>query len=38
MIFREKFLRYYSVNENNYPVPESYCPAPARHSVDATQA
>jgi formylmethanofuran dehydrogenase subunit A len=35
---REKFLRYYSVNENNYPVPESYAPHQHIISVDATQA
>ena len=28
---REKFLRFYSVNENNYPVPERLCTAPAHH-------
>jgi formylmethanofuran dehydrogenase subunit A len=35
---REKFLRYYSVNENNYSVPESYAPHQHIISVDATQA
>jgi len=35
---KEKFLRYYSVNENNYPVPESYAPHQHIISVDATQA
>jgi len=35
---REKFLRYYSVNENNYPVPESYAPHQHIIAVDATQA
>ena len=34
---REKFLRYYSVNENNYPVPESYAPHQHIIAVDATQ-
>ena len=35
---KEKFLRYYSVNENNYPVPESYAPHQHIIAVDATQA
>ena len=35
---REKFLRYYSVNENNYSVPESYAPHQHIISVDATLA
>jgi formylmethanofuran dehydrogenase subunit A len=35
---REKFLRYYSVNENNYPVPESYAPHQHIIAVDATKA
>ena len=35
---REKFLRYYSVNENNYPVPESYAPHQHIIGVDATKA
>ncbi|HOX35516.1 MAG TPA: formylmethanofuran dehydrogenase subunit A, partial [Methanoregulaceae archaeon] len=35
---REKFLRYYSVNENNYPVPESYAPHQHIITVDATKA
>ncbi|MFA4861901.1 formylmethanofuran dehydrogenase subunit A [Methanoregula sp.] len=35
---REKFLRYYSINENNYPVPESYAPHPHIIGVDATKA
>ncbi|MGB7788645.1 formylmethanofuran dehydrogenase subunit A [Methanoregula sp.] len=34
---KEKFLRYYSVNENNYPVPESYAPHQHIIAVDATQ-
>jgi formylmethanofuran dehydrogenase subunit A len=34
---REKFLRYYSVNENNYPVPESYAPHQHIIAVDASQ-
>ena len=34
---REKFLRYYSVNENNYSVPESYAPHQHIIAVDATQ-
>ena len=33
---KEKFLKYYSVNENNYPVPDSYAPHPYVISVDAT--
>jgi formylmethanofuran dehydrogenase subunit A len=35
---KEKFLRYYSLNEKNYPVPESYAPHQHILSVDATQA
>ncbi|PKG31078.1 amidohydrolase family protein, partial [Methanoregula sp.] len=35
---REKFLRYYSINEGNYPVPESYAPHQHIISVDATKA
>ena len=34
---KEKFLRYYSINENNYSVPESYAPHQHIISVDATQ-
>ncbi|MDP3564450.1 MAG: formylmethanofuran dehydrogenase subunit A [Methanoregula sp.] len=34
---KEKFLRYYSLNENNYSVPESYAPHQQIISVDATQ-
>jgi formylmethanofuran dehydrogenase, subunit A (EC 1.2.99.5) len=34
---REKFLRYYSLTEANYPVPESYAPHQHIISVDASQ-
>ena len=34
---REKFLKYYSLNENNYPVPESYAPHQHILTVDAVQ-
>jgi formylmethanofuran dehydrogenase subunit A len=34
---REKFLKYYSVNEGNYPVPDSYAPHQHVIAVDATQ-
>jgi formylmethanofuran dehydrogenase subunit A len=34
---KEKFLKYYSVNEGNYPVPDSYAPHPYVIAVDATQ-
>ncbi|MDP3397376.1 MAG: formylmethanofuran dehydrogenase subunit A [Methanoregula sp.] len=34
---KEKFLRYYSLTENNYSVPESYAPHQHIISVDATQ-
>jgi formylmethanofuran dehydrogenase subunit A len=33
---REKFLRYYSVNEGNYLVPDSYAPHPHVIAIDAT--
>jgi formylmethanofuran dehydrogenase subunit A len=33
---REKFLRYYSVNEGNYLVPDSYAPHPYVIAIDAT--
>ena len=34
---REKFLKYYSLSEANYPVPESYVPNPHVIAVDAMQ-
>jgi formylmethanofuran dehydrogenase subunit A len=34
---KEKFLKYYSLNENNYPVPESYAPHQHILTVDAVQ-
>jgi len=34
---REKFLKYYSVNEGNYLVPESYAPHQHVIALDATQ-
>ena len=34
---REKPLKYYSLNENNYPVPESYAPHQHILTVDAVQ-
>jgi formylmethanofuran dehydrogenase subunit A len=34
---REKFLKYYSLNEGNYPVPESYAPHQHIIAVDAVQ-
>lgn len=34
---REKFLKYYSVNEGNYPVPDSYAPHQHVIALDATQ-
>jgi formylmethanofuran dehydrogenase subunit A len=34
---REKFLKYYSVNEANYQVPDSYAPHPYVIAVDATK-
>ena len=34
---REKFLKYYSVNEGNYSVPESYAPHQHIIAVDASQ-
>ena len=33
---REKFLRYYSVNEGNYSVPDSYAPHPHVIALDAS--
>lgn len=33
---REKFLKYYSINEANYSVPDSYAPHPYVIAVDAT--
>lgn len=34
---KEKFLKYYSVNEGNYPVPDSYAPHQHVIALDATQ-
>lgn len=34
---KEKFLKYYSLSENNYPVPESYAPHQHILTVDAVQ-
>jgi len=34
---REKFLKYYSVNEGNYVVPDSYAPHQHVIALDATQ-
>ena len=33
---KEKFLKYYSINEGNYPVPDSYAPHPYVIALDAT--
>jgi formylmethanofuran dehydrogenase subunit A len=34
----EKFLKYYSVNEGNYSVPDDYAPHQHIISLDATHA